>query len=57
MTVKDYLESIIGAYTPDYTAQSFGQIDWPWILSAILIIVLVVTFMKCLRFVLGGFKK
>lgn len=57
MTIKDYLFQIIGTYEPDYTAANFGQIDYAWILSAVLLIVLVVSFFKALRFVLGGLKK
>lgn len=56
-TIKDWLISIIGEYTPDYTAANFGQIDYIWIASAILLIVLVVVFFKALRFVLGGLSK
>lgn len=56
-TFKDLLISYVGPYTPDLTANDWGQIDWVWIASAILLIVLVVTFFKAIRFVLGGFRK
>lgn len=56
-TIKDWLISIIGTYETDYTAANFGQIDYVWIVSAILLIVLVVVFFKALRFVLGGMTK
>lgn len=56
-TIKDWLISIIGTYETDYTAANFGQIDYVWIASAILLIVLVVVFFKALRFVLGGITK
>ena len=54
-TIKDWLISIVGTYDPDYSAASFAQIDFVWILSAILLIVLVVVFFKALRLVVGGF--
>lgn len=56
-TIKDWMLDIIGTYTPDYTATNFGQIDFVWICSAILLIALIITFFKALRFVLGGLKK
>lgn len=56
-TFKDLLITFIGPYTPDLTASDWGQIDWPWIAGAILLIVLLVTFFKALRFILGGFQK
>lgn len=56
-TIKDWLISIIGTYETDYTAANFGQLDYVWIASAILLIVLVVVFFKALRFVLGGMTK
>lgn len=56
-TIKEWIISIIGEYTPDYTATNFGQIDYVWIASAILLIVLVIVFFKALRFVLGGLSK
>lgn len=56
-TIKDWLLDIIGPYNTDYTAANFGQIDYVWICSAILLIALVITFFKALRFVLGGLKK
>ena len=56
-TIKDWLISIIGPYTPDLTTTDCGQIDFVWIASAVLLIVLVVVFFKSLRFVLGGLRK
>lgn len=56
-TIKDWLISIIGNYEPDYSATNFGQIDYVWILSAVLLIVLIVVFFKALRFVLSGLTK
>lgn len=56
-TIKEWLIAIIGQYTPDLTASGCGQIDFVWITSALLLIVLVVVFFKALRFVLGGFSK
>lgn len=56
-TIKEWLIAIVGEYTPDLTASGWGQIDFVWIISAILLIVLVVVFFKALRFVLGGFCK
>lgn len=56
-TIKEWLISIIGPYTPDLTAADLGQIDYVWIASAILLIVLVIVFFKALRFVLGGLCK
>lgn len=56
-TFKDLLTTYVGVYTPDYTASDWGQIDFAWIAGAILLIVLIVTFFKALRFILGGFKK
>lgn len=56
-TIKDWFLYIIGPYSPDYTASNFGQIDYVWIASAVLLIVLVVVFFKALRFVLGGLTK
>lgn len=56
-TFKDLLITFIGPYTPDLTANDWGQIDWPWIAGAVLLIVLLVTFFKALRLILGGFRK
>ena len=56
-TFKDLLTTFIGTYTPDLTASDWGQIDWPWIMGAILLIVLIVTFFKAIRFILGGVVK
>lgn len=56
-TFKDLLTTYIGTYTPDLTAQDLGQIDWVWIFSAILFIILIVTFFKAIRYVLGGFRR
>ena len=56
-TFKDLLITYVGPYTPDFTATDWGQIDWVWIASAILLIVLIVTFFKAIRFVLGGIRK
>lgn len=56
-TFKDLLTTFIGVYTPDLTANDWGQIDWVWIAGAILLIVLIVTFFKAIRFILGGFRK
>lgn len=55
-TIKEWLLYIIGPYSPDLTANDWGQIDFVWIASAVLLIVLVVVFFKALRFVLGGLK-
>lgn len=56
-TFKDLFISFVGEYTPDYTSTDWGQLDIPWIAGAILLIVLLVTFFKALRFILGGFRK
>lgn len=56
-TIKEWLVAIIGEYTPDLTATDWGQIDFVWITSAVLLIVLVVVFFKALRFVIGGLSK
>lgn len=56
-TFKDLLIDVIGTYSPDITANDWGQIDWVWIAGAVLFIVLVVTFFKAIRYVFGGFRK
>ena len=56
-TFKDLLITFIGTYNPDLTANDWGQIDWPWIMAAVLLIVLIVTFFKAIRFILGGVVK
>lgn len=56
-TIKDVLIDIIGTYTPDLTAEGIAQIDWVWIAGAVLLIALVISFFKAIRFVLGGFNK
>lgn len=56
-TIKLWLADIIGTYTPDYTASGMAQIDFQWILSAVLLIVLILYFFKALAFVLGGLCK
>lgn len=55
--IKDFLESVIGTYTPDLTAEGMAQVDWVWIASAVLLIILVASFFKAVRFVIGGLKK
>ena len=55
--LKDVLESIIGTYEPNNTLEGLAQVDWVWIASAVLLIALVITFFKIIRFVIGGFKK
>lgn len=54
--LKDVLESIIGTYTPDLTAEGLSQVDWVWIASAVLLIGLVFGFFKAVRFILGVIK-
>lgn len=54
--IKQVLESIIGTYTPDLTAEGLAQVDWVWIASAVLLIILVASFFKAIRFLIGGFK-
>lgn len=53
-TFKDLLTTFVGTYTTDTTATDWGQIDWPWIMGAVLLIVLIITFFKAIRFILGG---
>lgn len=55
--LKDVLETIIGTYEPNNTLEGIAQVDWVWIVSAVLLIALVITFFKIIRFVIGGFKK
>lgn len=55
--IKDVLESIIGTYSPNDTLEGIAQIDWVWIASAVMLIALMITFFKVIRFVIGGFKK
>lgn len=55
--IKDVLEAIIGTYTPNDTLEGIAQVDWVWIASAVLLIALMITFFKVIRFVIGGFKK
>lgn len=47
-TIKDVLLSIIGTYTPDVTngVEGLAQVDWVWISSAILFIVLIHSIFK-----------
>lgn len=54
--IKQLLEAIIGVYTPNDTLEGIAQVDWVWVASAVLLIVMVVTFFKAIRFVLGGLK-
>ena len=54
--IKDFMESIIGTYTPDLTAEGLAQVDWVWIASAVLLLILVASFFKAIRFILGGLK-
>lgn len=54
MTLKDVLETFIGEYTPDYTATDLGQLDIPYILGGILLIVLCVTVIKSIRMIFTG---
>lgn len=54
MTLKDVFETFIGEYTPDYTAADFGQLDIPYILGAILLIVMAATLIKSLRMIFMG---
>lgn len=56
-TIKELMESIIGTYASDSTLEGIAQVDWVWVASAVLLIVMVVTFLKAIRFVIGGFKK
>lgn len=53
-TIKQALIAVIGEYTPDSTLDGMAQMDWAWIASSVMFIVLMVTFFKAIRFVLGG---
>lgn len=58
MTIlKDLLVNYIGAYTPIDSATGAGSIDWAWIMSAVLLIVLIYCAFGLLRkFIEGWFK-
>ena len=51
--MRDALISILGPYTPDLTAEGLAQVDWPWVLSAVLVIAVIVSLM---RFIGGVFR-
>lgn len=56
---KDYLVQFIGQYQPDLTCQDWGQIDWVWICSFILMLHLIIFFFKGVKSIFkklfGGF--
>lgn len=51
--MRDALISILGEYTPVADATGLAAVDWPWVLSAILVICVIVSL---LRFVGGIFR-
>ena len=46
---KQLLIQFVGEYTPDYQASDWGQIDWVWILGAIVLLHLLICFFKAIR--------
>lgn len=46
--MKQALLDIIGAYTPDLTAEGLAQVDWAWVLSALLLILFIISLIKFL---------
>lgn len=54
-TFKDFFTSFVGSYSP--TGDTISNMDWEWIAGSVLLILLLVTFFKSLRFIFRGVGK